>query len=50
MLLKIGAKVGLSLHEIGRILYRKEYNNQPSELELIMEKAENLYIAVLTGF
>jgi len=47
MLLCIGAKAGLSLYSIGRIMYRGDYNNNASELEVIIEKAENLYTDIV---
>jgi Phosphatidylinositol 3- and 4-kinase/Ubiquitin family len=43
LLLKKGAKAGLSLYNIGTLLYRKGYSDIPSPVEKIIEDAYNLY-------
>eukprot|EP00357_Protocruzia_adherens_P017112 CAMPEP_0115033952 /NCGR_PEP_ID=MMETSP0216-20121206/40287_1 /TAXON_ID=223996 /ORGANISM="Protocruzia adherens, Strain Boccale" /LENGTH=692 /DNA_ID=CAMNT_0002412595 /DNA_START=459 /DNA_END=2538 /DNA_ORIENTATION=+ len=42
LLLKKGAKAGLTLHQIGTLLYRPDYDDTPSEVEVVVEKAVNL--------
>lgn len=43
MLLKKGAKAGLSLYNIGKLLYRKGYSDTPSVIEKVIEDAYDLY-------
>ena len=43
LLLKKGAKAGLSLYNIGNLLYRKGYSETPSVIEKIVEDAYELY-------
>lgn len=43
LLLKKGAKAGLSLYNIGTLLYRKEFSDIPSPIEKIIDDAYDLY-------
>jgi hypothetical protein len=44
--LKKSAEAGLTLHQIGSMLYRKGYNETPSILEIVVSKAQELHFAV----
>jgi hypothetical protein len=43
LLLKKGTKAGLSLYNIGSLLYRKGYSDSPSTIEKLLEEAYDLY-------
>lgn len=43
LLIKKGAKAGLSLYNIGSMLYRKGYSDTPSVIEKVIEDAYDLY-------
>jgi hypothetical protein len=46
MLLKKGVEAGMSLYEIGCIMYRQGYEESPSELENIISKAQEIYSSI----
>ena len=41
--LKICSRNGLTLYDMGRIIYKPDYENTPSKLELIIEKTDQIY-------
>jgi hypothetical protein len=43
ILLKKGAQAGLSLNQIGSLLYRKEYESSPSVIEEVVQKSIEFY-------
>jgi hypothetical protein len=45
-LLKIGARHGLTLYDIGKILYRPEYEDIPSKLEALIEKTSKIHALI----
>ena len=46
LLLVRGVEAGLSLYDIGQVMYRTGYEDRPSELEKLLEKATKLHEAV----
>jgi len=48
-LLKKGAEAGLSLHSIGSLLYRPSFDDEPSVVEQVVDKALKLYRSIHKG-
>lgn len=44
--LKICSRNSLTLYDIGRIIYRPDYEDTPSKLESIIEKTDNIYALI----